>query len=154
MKKADFSLSDADHLLYFLLIILPILLIITGVLIYFTGTYDYAISGVLPTLEYKVHENVLVKDCLAVKEHRTYTGIIDIQKFNEDNMQTCLKLERASQLAITAELYIVEDSRDLIWESDNLALKSPRFRERFTYPVRVLDGDELKTGLLRLTYLK
>ena len=151
MKKADFSLSDADSQLSFLFLVFIVLLFVVGVLTYFSVTYDYALSGVLPSLEYKVHENILIKNCFSLVERRTYTSIIDSSKFIDERLQECLALDSTADLALQVSLYIIEDYNSITIYTENFGDRSRSHVQNFVYPVRV---DINKTGILTVTYLK
>lgn len=107
LDKKGIALHDADQLLFWLLIVVPIAALLLGFMVAWTTGLKN--SYIPEGLESKVYETRLIysPECFAYKDRvtgRVYTGVIDISKFNDNVLEECVPLKGFDVQALGAEL--------------------------------------------------
>ncbi len=139
-------MNENDFLLYFFLVIMPILIVVFAFITFYVGSFSQLSGSVFPEAQYQIYESVLLRDCL-VDEEKGF-GVIDIDKFTDDNLHECLGLKDAREGGLMLDL-IHSEGADYI-ETQNLrSVMSGSERKFYEYPVIVNE----EVALLKITYL-
>ncbi len=143
-------MTEADHLFYFLLVVLPFLLIVFSFSTAYAGNISELSSGVFPVVQYQIYESVLLRDCLIDENHGF--GSIDLNKFNEEDFKDCIPLKSRFEGGLIVEYSYFNSSGDLqtgYVETENVMVLLTGDQLFFEYPV-FINGS---IGVLKITYL-
>ncbi len=101
---------------------------------------------------------VYSENCLAYKENdRIYPGIIDSNKFNDQNLRNCFQANNNVGIRlnlITNEVNTV-NLNDRLTEKFDFCFDKKHFTcSNYNYYVLINDNNEIKTGLLNINMIK
>ncbi len=153
-KKGVLSLSEAEHIFYFTIIILPTLILLFVAAAQISSQIRYAVEGTLPDLESKIMETRLIQspDCFAAKDdgtQRTFE-MIERDKFTQEILDICVPYQ-PGQRSLQVQLIMEQEVGDetLTLQTQNHELNSGKASVRDVY-VQVKDFGLAK---LRFTHV-
>lgn len=142
------GLTESNKMLYWTVIVLPFIIILTGVVILVVFNVRESIGGVLPGTEELIIETRLLysPNCLAYKDQytgRVYTGMIDLDKFTEETLTSCVHYTSATDPALRLELTYTDFEGEQIAESittQNFDLKRHGSLKIKAFPVQIKEA--------------
>ena len=154
------STSFSEKQLLWAIMTILFLSIFFGVMIYLVYTAKAQTDGVFDGLYDKIYETRLLYSplCFAYQDsnsERTFTGLIDLKKFSQQNLDKCVGLTSSTDQAIFVELIYFDSSK----QRQILNLRTQNWNAKNTntgmitnsYPVNVYDTG---SGIIRFTHVK
>ena len=148
MNKKATAISEADYLVFNLVITSLVLILFVSSFASILGIIRYANEGPIPLVEQRIIELRVLnsEECFSYSDQRrVYSGTFDKDKINQQVMRNCLPLRNTFGYGVQLEINYVDSNNNQIKEilrTQNVetGITGSFVRVTRTYPILIKDG--------------